>query len=190
MSLKRTFGAIVSLCGAIFSGAAAAVLIEYEVADLGDNDYRYEYTVGNDGSLVDSVELFSIDFDTQTYAEPSLRILTTGSLSGNWDEQILASAPMFPAAYDAYALGDGVAAGETARGFVLAFTWLGGPDGPGAQPFQVFDPFTYEVLAAGTTWPLQADEPARVPEPTTIALLMAGLVGCLLFKTRKWSRAT
>ena len=59
-------------------------------------------------------------------------------------------------------------------GFAVDFVWLGGPGGPGAQPFQVSDPQTFALLGSDTTAPLQA---AAVPEPSTTVLLSLGLLG-------------
>jgi hypothetical protein len=91
-------------------------------------------------------------------------------VSSEWSELLLASAPGVPAAYDALALGAGVADGTTASGFAVEFVWLDAARPPGSQPFQVYDPDTFELLETGETG-------SGVPEPGTLALLGSALAG-------------
>jgi hypothetical protein len=153
-----------------------AVSITYTVVPLGLNSYRYTYKVSNpnDGSIGTgvSVELFDIDFDTTLYGEDSLTIVSSPALSPDWSQRILASAPGVPADYDVSALNGGIPVGSSVSGFAVEALWIGGPSGPGAQAFEVFDP-TFELLQSGMTTPEQL---TGVPEPSMLVPLGIGLV--------------
>lgn len=158
-----------------------AVSVTYDLIALGGNAFRYDYTISNDGSLGAgvAVELFDISFDASLYQESSLVISTSSPLNTEWDENILASAPGIPAIYDAFALNGGIAGGASATGFSVSFTWLGGPQGPGGQVFEIFDPVTFALLEAGTT-----NAASPVPVPGTMVLMVSGLLGFGRFVNR------
>lgn len=143
--------------------------IDYEVVSLGSNQYRYVYHVVNNGALPDgaAIGLFDIQFDPALYLETSLSIVSGPAIAADWDQQILASGEDVPAAYDALALLDGVGAGQSLTGFAVEFEWLG-PGGPGAQPFEIYDPDTFALLATGMTTP--------VPEPRVVWMMLAALL--------------
>lgn len=164
-----------------FSINSYAATVTSTLTSLGGSDYRYDYTIENDGSLGIGIalELIDIDFDTALYDEGSLSIVTSAPLSTDWDEIILASAPGIPAVYDLFALAGGIADGDTVAGFTVEFTWLGGTEGPGDQAFQIFDPNSFALLETGTT--------TTVPVPGALLLLSSGLAG-LGFFTRKTRR--
>jgi hypothetical protein len=150
---------------------ARAIRIEAAIDPLGGASYRAVYSVHNDGSLGAGtpVLLFDVLFDPALYREASLQIVTPIPLSSAWSELLLASAPGLAAAYDALALGAGIADGETAAGFAVEFEWLGVGAPPGSQPFVVYDATTFAVLEEGAT---------LVPEaglPSVLALALAGL---------------
>lgn len=159
----------------MFAPASAnAISIRYEVVPFGGSDYQYIYSLSNDGPIGSpAVELFSVLFDRSQYLESSLEIVTSSPLAGEWDELILASGAFAPAAYDALALSGGVPVGGLVSGFSVEFSWLGAGV-PGAQPFEIYDPVTFELLEVGTTTP--------IPEPSTLTLCMAGLA---LLATRR-----
>ncbi len=154
-----------------------AINITYNLVALGGNNYRYDYTVQNDGTLGSgvAVELFDINFDTSLYQESSLVISTQPPLSTSWDENILASAPGIPAVYDVFALSGGIGDGASATGFSVAFTWLGGQQAPGSQSFDIFDPNTFALLESGAT-----TASSTVPVPAAGWLMLSGLM--MLFR--------
>lgn len=177
----RIHGAVLaSLLLGIVSIPAHAVIITYDLASLGGNQYRYDYTLTNDGSITNDLALFDILFDPSLYDEASLSIVSDSLLTADWDQLFLGSGIGVPAAFDALALGDGLSIGETVAGFSVSFAWLGA-DLPGAQAFEVYDPSTFDFLGGGTA----SLRPATsVPEPDTLALFALGLAG-LGFTKRK-----
>ncbi len=155
---------------------AHAAIVQYNLVALGGNDYRHVYSVTNDGSLGSgvAVQLFDVLFDSAQYLESSLTITTPSPLSGNWDQLILASSPGLPAAYDAQTLTGGIADGATVAGFAVDFTWIG-TGTPGSQPYEIYDPGTFDLLEQGVT-------ASPVPVPAALWLFASGLGTLLGFK--------
>lgn len=181
-AIRRLARAGVFIAASAASAAANAVVVQYNLVPLGSNNYRYVYTVENNGSLGAGVEvsLFDVMFDPALYAETSLSATTPVPLGDNWDEIFLTSAPGLPAAYDALALAGGVADGATVGGFSVDFTWLGAGT-PGNQPFAIYDPVNFDVLEEGVT----ASD--AVPLPAALWLLGSGIMTLLGFgRTQKF----
>jgi hypothetical protein len=158
--------ALGALLAPFLSMGNQAAVINYEASNLGGDTWRYDYTVTNDGSTTALVGLWDILFDTASYAESSLSIVSSPALAAAWDERILGSGLLIPAAYDVAAISGGIATGQSRDGFAVQFRWLGAGT-PGPQPFQIFDPNTFGLLGSGTT--------AVVPLPATIWLLATGV---------------
>ena len=177
VSLRGAYCAVV--LASFLPNVASAIVIEYDLSSLGGNDYRYEYTIANDGSLGSStaLEWFQIQFDSVLYEETSLSIASTSDVQSAWDELLLGSGPGLAASYDVFALAGGLAVGEILSGFAVEFTWLGDASGPGSQTYDVIDPFSFTFIETGTTMPLS------VPEPGTWLLLTFGL-GALALRRR------
>ena len=151
---------------ALAACSANATTIRVESIDLGSSQYRSLYTVTNDGSLGVPLQAFDLYFDPGLYLESSLAIVTAPPLATDWDQLILGSGVLVAAAYDAVALDGGIPDGTSESGFAVEFTWIG-PGTPGAQPFEIFDPQTFDVLESGLTTP--------IPETSTLSLLAAGI---------------
>jgi hypothetical protein len=166
-------GLLALMCG--FASDARASSLGYSVISLGGDNYRYVYSVTNDGSLGSGValRLFDVFFDPTLYDEASLAVSTPAALGAEWDQIFLASAPGVSAAYDSLATAGGIADGDTVSGFAVDFRWLGAGV-PGAQAYQIFDPGSFELLGEGVT----------VPEPAALSLLASGLGALLAFRTR------
>ncbi len=170
----RILGALIlALC----VQTASATLIEYELTPTGGNNYRYEYTVTNDGSLGAGVALewFAILFDPALYDETSLTIVTANPPAADWDELILGSGLLIDAAYDVFALGGGIADGDSVSGFAVEFTWLGAGM-PSAQPFEIYDPVSFSVIETGVT---------AAPEPGTLALLFLATLAAAAIRRKR-----
>jgi hypothetical protein len=162
---------------ALAACSAQATTIQSQSIDLGSNHYRSVYTVTNDGSLGAPLRGFDLYFDPGLYLEASLTIVTAPPLATDWDQLILGSGVLVSAAYDAVALAGGIPDGASESGFAVEFTWIG-PGTPGAQPFEIFDPQTFDVLESGLTTP--------IPEASTLSLLAAGTA--LLARRRRSQR--
>lgn len=158
------------------SPGALAVSITTQVTALGGSGYRYDYTVHHDGSLGGGapLQLFDLLFDPTLYLESSLTPVSNSTLTADWLESILLSAPGVPTAYDVSALSGGLAAGTSLSGFAIKFTWLGNTAPTGAQAFEIYDPVTFDRLESG-----QTIATAPVPEPATLSLLALGSLGLL-----------
>ena len=158
--------------------SAKAVTVEYNLAALGGNSFQYEYTVTNDGSLGAGVaiEWFAVLFDPALYDETSLTIVTPEPLNTDWDQIILSSGLLIPAAYDAFALTSSIAEGESVTGFSVIFDWLGAGL-PGSQAFEIYDATTNDLIYEGMT---------VVPLPGAFILLLTSLfsMGALNVKRR------
>jgi len=168
---------------------AYADFVSYALTSLGGTDYRYEYTVTNDGSLGASVAIkgFTIMFDPTLYDENSLNIVTAEPLASDWDELILNSGPGVDAAYDAFALAGGVAAGSTISGFAVEFTWRG-KGTPGAQSYEIYDQDTFDLIASGTTnlaSSIDDPTPPQVPEPNIFILLLTAAFAAIVTGRRR-----
>jgi hypothetical protein len=166
---------------------AGATLIEYELTPTGGNNYRYEYTVTNDGTLGAGVALewFAILFDPALYDETSLTIVTADPPAADWDELILGSGLLIDAAYDVFALGGGIADGGSVAGFAVEFTWLGAGM-PSAQGFEIYDPVSFNVVETGST----RATVTSVPEPGTPGLLFLATIAAAAMLRRKRQDAT
>lgn len=159
----RTLGIGVAMIFLAFQSNAATV-IDYGVTDLGGNEYQYTYSVFNDGSLGPDVpiQLFDIFFNPALYEAGSLDIVTPDPLSSEWSQEILASVGTVSGAYDVLALDGGIPVGDTVSGFAVQFEWIG-LGLPGAQPFEISDPNTFDILQSGET--------TLAPEPSTFWML-------------------
>jgi hypothetical protein len=173
--MRKLILVVSSLLIAGLTAPAQAISIQYDVIALGGNQYRYDYSITNDGSLGSgtAIQLFDILFDPANFLESSLTISTPSPLAQGWDQLILASAPGVPAAYDALATAGGIADGSTVGGFAVEFTWIG-TGLPGSQPFAIYDPSTFDLLSEGTTTSV-------VPTPAAAWLLGSGLAVLLGF---------
>lgn len=129
-----------------------AISIKYKLTNLGGNRYQYAYTVTNDGSLGRNVQIrvFDLLFDTVLYNESTLVISTATPLRNNWDETIFLPVPGDPTTYDAFSTGSGISVGQSIKAFTIEFDWLG-LGKPTTQPFEIYDPVTFDLLEQGTT---------------------------------------
>ena len=171
------------LSGGLFASAAAhAIFIDYALAPLGGNQYRYDYTVINDGSLGAGMALEACDilFDLADYLESSLSIVSAPALSIDWDQLLLASGPGVPALFDVFALSGGLAVGDSLNGLSVQFEWIGGAQGPAAQAFEIYDPNSFALVESGLTRDIRA-----VPEPNILWLLGIGALSLLGSRARQ-----
>jgi hypothetical protein len=162
----------------------ATISIQASVVPLGSNVYRYVYSITNNGTLQAGapIRLFDILFDTTFYQQGSLQIVTPPGLSAQWSQQVLSGIPpAVPAVYDSLSLQGGIPAGSTVTGFSVQFTWLGAGI-PGSQPFQIFDPTTFQLLQSGQTVVPTTTVPAA--STTLLVLISLGLAVIVAYRTR------
>src|SRR5689334_6696940 len=148
-SIGRCLSMMLLLAASAHAGSAVVL---YQANSLGGGLFRYNYSIFNNTALGPGVPivLFDILFDPTQYLESSLTAVTQPPLSTQWSEQFLTSVPPVPAAYDVSGLTGGIPDGAIVSGFSVQFLWLG-QGTPGDQPFQIFDPETFDLLASGTT---------------------------------------
>ena len=174
---------------------AMASPIFYDVEDNGDGQWTYHYTVGNETG--ESIDWFTIFFDFDLYSMdlvsgPFGEEVDPATYDGPADWDLLVAPPdgLFPGDpdnqpgfYDGFAFGAPVGPGELLGGFSITFNWLG-TGAPGSQPFTLFGdnlPFDLNGYTLFTQ-PLNAH---AVPEPGTLTLLGAGLLGLMGVRRRR-----
>lgn len=183
MRISVKFLVTMIFCVLFSMNLAQAAVINFVATNLdnttpGEDLWEYSYIVSENTFLADTG--FTIFFDGNLYGT-----LDPSPLAPNLDWDVISwlPDPNIPGsgAYDAYALSDGASLADP---FTISFVWLGAGT-PGAQPFELYsalDPDAFlEILESGTTVPTQT---APVPEPTTILLLSAGLVGLIRMRGR------
>jgi len=146
----------------LFCSPVNATVVNYDLVDLGGNNFEYVYAIEND-TLQVPVEQFTIWFGFALYS--NLAIETLDPLTAEWDEIVLPPEPLLEddGAYDAKALDLGIGVDETINGFSVSFDWLG-TESPGSQYYEIIDPVTFETIDSGFT----------VPEPTILLYLVLG----------------
>ena len=169
---------LIALMLAGVSLPASAAQVSYALSSLGGTQYRYTYTVTNDGTTGGAIKLFDVFFDPALYDESSLTIVTANPPASDWDQLILASGIAVPAAYDALALSGGIPINGSQAGFAVEFAWLG-VGTPGAQDFAIVNPITFDTLETGTT------TTSVVPLPAALPLLLTALGGVGVFGRKR-----
>lgn len=137
-----------------------ALILMYDVQDLGGNQWRYEYTVVN--SAESDVLAFTIAFDSTQSS--NFNVSSAPGISSGWDELCMPYSSG-TTLYDAYALGGGIASGASVGGFAVTFSYSG-QNALAEQYYEIYDPQDFSVVASGWTVP--------IPEPATIILFGAG----------------
>lgn len=156
-----------------FPAGASTLVFNYDVISLGGQQYQYNYSVYNNGSLGAGVpvQIFDIDFDPALYS--ALSVATPDPLALQWNETFLTPVGSGPADFDVEAANgnNGIAVGTTVSGFAVDFTWLGGVGSqPGSQQFEIDDE-NFALLQTGDTVP---DTVQIAPEPSAFSLLLVG----------------
>ena len=142
--------------------ASVTAEISYQLTNLGEDRWQYEYQVANTGTTT-AIEEFTIWFDESLYE--NLAVVTQPPIADSWSEIASQPDPWIPldGFYDALASVGGILPGSSEGSFAVSFDWLG--DGiPSDQPFEVIDPVSFDTLSSGTTF----------PEPATLILLALG----------------
>ncbi|WDE07247.1 hypothetical protein SG34_010355 [Thalassomonas viridans] len=150
-----------------------ATLITSDLVQLDANTWQSTYKVTND-TLPFDIEEFSIYFDFSLFEN----LVATGA-PPDWDPLVIQPDIGLPddGFYDALALAAGVIPGGMLSGFMIEFDYLG-LDLPPAMPFDILDPFTFDILDSGeVTFTSITQLP--VPAPAPLGLLALGLIGLI-----------
>jgi len=160
-----------------FTGTAQATIISYEATNLADTTvgedlWQYSYTV-SDYSFNEFFG-FQVFFDYGDFDN-----ITPVSASAEWDAiswnpDLIMGIPD-DGVYDAMALVDNA---SLATPFTVNFTWLGSGI-PETQYFEIYDD-NFAVIESGQT---EQKASSPVPEPATILLFGAGLLGMITKKS-------
>lgn len=158
-----------AILGSLCSQAHAGY-VDFAATALGGNLWRYDYTVNNTGPSIAFDEL-TVYFDPSSYAS-----LSGPSAASGWDAIAIQPDSGIPADgyYDALSLGGLVANGASVSGFSVSFEFLESGV-PGAQRFEFLNSSDFSVVLSGSTSP--AAPVNQVPEPSSTALVLLGLVG-------------
>lgn len=148
-------------------GAAEAAIITTQFADLpdtvpGQDLWQGSYSVS--GMSFAAGQGFTVYYEYDKYRD--LASVVPPDHPG-WDLLVIQPDLGLPddGFFDGLAL---VANPSLTDPFVVSFVWLGGPIGPGQQPFEIYDTSGgFNVIGAGTTTP--------IPEPSE-GVLVLGLV--------------
>ncbi len=160
----------------LFISTSQAIVIEYTATDLtdinaGEDLWEYSYTVSDHTFSADTG--FAIYFDFNLFDQLDFAPLAPNP---DWDVITWAPDPFFgeDGSYDAYALFDSASLADP---FTVSFVWLGDSTGPGAQNFELYDGFTFDILEEGNTSLLAGNNqpPSDVPEPATVTLMAFAL---------------
>lgn len=163
-SFCKGFVTIALMCSTFF---ANAVIIESELTDLGGNSYQYDFNVIND-DFVPGIEGISVYFDFSLF--DNLAVIASPA---GWDSLELQSVPFLflDGVFDTLALtAPLLVMGDSLAGFSMTVDWLGGPSGPaaGGNDFEIYDGFTFDVLASGQTTGIVTPPPPPPPNPNPI----------------------
>jgi hypothetical protein len=179
--------------------AAGAVTIDYNVKNLHDNRWQYEYTITNDSAdtFLDAV---SIKFNYGDYDNLALGLYPSSQWD-DWDPDVPYTLGVFqdiwllvlggfdnygnPAELTVFNL-DGFGAGESMVGLSVSFDWSGNRP-PGNQSFNIVD-IDGNILESGLF--TSRAGVSDVPEPQTFMLLGTGIAALAAYcrRSRKTGR--
>ena len=188
-TLSRILGRMIGRCTLVLSAlvplltwplsSAHAMVVEYTVAPLGVNAWRYDYTLTNI-DLTTPFDELTVYFDFAKY-----ELLSDPTAPTGWDPLVVRPDLGIPSDgfYDVLRLAGPLSDTNPVSGFSVSFLYLG-IGTPGAQPFTLLHSSDFSVVQLGKTQVPGAV--GVVPEPSTAMLLL--LAGPLLMAIERRRR--
>lgn len=170
MRATKTVALLLTMLVLAGMSPARATVIEYDLTNVGGDQWRYDYYVENN-SLGSTLSWFSLFFDRALFENLSSEIAPT-----DWDPLVQQPDLALPddGIFDLFNATGGIAVNATQSGFSIVFRWLGAASGPGNQAFDIIGDDPGNPLESGFT---RLRQSASVPEPSTLALLGLALLG-------------
>jgi hypothetical protein len=169
--MKKPLTSLALLCALFTAAHAHATIISYDVTNVSGNTWVYSYTITNNNSGGGPISAFDVVFASNLFANLELESLPLGWIGGTANpEPPPIDEEGFLIGWTLPFLGFGVDLGETLSGFSVRFDFLG-TGIPGAQFFEILNPFSLRVIEVGQTVRRTA-----VSEPSALALALAALL--------------
>lgn len=173
---KITSALMLALAMTFLSSQSVAAL-SYEAVDVPDPVFsvdRMKYIYHLDGAFP-LFHGFNLIFDSSLYANLDVTV----PLGPDWQQLIVAPDPAAP--LDGLLISTAlVDLADANAAFEVEFDWTGNGT-PGAQPYEIFDD-GFNVVSTARTAAFGA---TAVPEPATLALVVAGLLALLIPASRR-----
>lgn len=174
--MKKTLTSLALTCALCIASHANATIVVYDVTNVSGNTWIYNYTIHNNNSGGGPISAFDVVFASNLFSNLELVALPTGWIGGTANpEPPPIDEEGFLIGWTLPFLGFGVDLGETLSGFSVRFDFLG-TGIPGAQFFEILNPFSLRVIEIGQTVRRTA-----VAEPGMLALLLAALAAYALY---------
>ena len=178
--MKKAFASLALIAALFAASHARATIITYDLTNVSGSTWTYTYTITNNNSGGAPVSAFDVVFASNLFANLELVALPLGWIGGTANPE---PPPIddegFLIGWTLPFLGFGVDLGETLSGFSVRFDFLGAGL-PGAQLFEILNPFSLRVIEIG-----QTARRTAVSEPGVLALLLAALAAYAVFATRR-----
>ena len=178
--MKKTLTSLALLCALFTASHARATIITYDLTNVSGSTWVYQYTISNNNTGGGPISAFDVVFASNLFANLELVSLPYGWIGGTANpEPPPIDEDGFLIGWTLPFLGFGVDLGETLSGFSVRFDFLG-TGIPGAQLFEILNPFSLRVIEIG-----QTVQRTAIAEPSVLALLLAALLAACAVAARR-----